>query len=307
LTVRATSTVDPTKYGTATVTVTNESATVTEVTVSPPTANVVKGTSQTFTASVTGTYGPAQTVTWSVTGGGLGTAITPTGGVLTVAANETATSLTVTATSTVDPTKYGTAIITLLPPALTGAVVITGTPQEGYSLIANTGNLSGSGIISYQWKRASTAQAAGYDIPSATASSYSLVTDDVGQYISVTVTRADRTGTRTSNVLGPVLEAPANTGSVDGTVTINNGIGNVTVSFTETGNLTLSTTDTLTVTVTGSYQAYQWYVDNVLLSSETGGSLTLNGADYTPGTHRILVIVYRNGVPYSQEIRFTVE
>jgi hypothetical protein len=110
LTVEATSTADTTKSGTAKVTVTPP-PTVSTVTVSPSTASVAKGGTQAFTATVTGTYSPAQTVTWSVTGGITGTSIT--NGTLTVASGETAATLTVKATSTVDATKSGTATVTV--------------------------------------------------------------------------------------------------------------------------------------------------------------------------------------------------
>jgi hypothetical protein len=95
---------------------------VTGVTVSPGTAAVVQGRTQTFTAFVSGisnstTISTHQAVTWMASGGGAGTAITP-GGVLIVAAGETAASLTVTAVSTVDPGKSGAAGVTILPAAL---------------------------------------------------------------------------------------------------------------------------------------------------------------------------------------------
>jgi hypothetical protein len=117
LTIRATSTVDTAQSGTAAVTVTapapdvTETApTVTGVTVSPGTASVVKGNTQTFTAIVAGTNSPAQTVNWSIDGThAAGTGIT--GGNLTVAAGETAATLTIRATSTVDTAKSGTAAV----------------------------------------------------------------------------------------------------------------------------------------------------------------------------------------------------
>jgi hypothetical protein len=309
LTVRATSTVDTTKSGIATVTVTNAPATVTNVSVTPANTNIDKGGSQQFNATVTGTNNPSQAVTWTVEGKeAAGTTITPTG-FLTIAAGETATTLTVRATSTVDTGKSGTATVTVTEgsfPVLNGVVIINGTVQDGYTLTANTGGLFGTGTINYQWKRASSAGAEGTNITGAIAQTYNLVTADVGQYITVTVIRAGYTGSITSDAVGPVLPAPADTGSVGGTVTVNNGIEDVTVDITNTGSLILSTTGTLTVTISGSYQAYRWYVDGVVLSSETGPSLVLNGADYTIGEHRILVIVYRNGVPYSREILFTV-
>jgi len=88
--------------------------TVTSVTISPSTANVAKGATQTFTATVTGTNNPAKTVTWSIdqTGKNAGTTIN-TSGFLTVAAAETLTSLTVRATSKVDTAKSGTATVTV--------------------------------------------------------------------------------------------------------------------------------------------------------------------------------------------------
>ena len=115
LTVKATSTVDTSKSGTATVTVQNTAPvtpTVDSVTVAPDTATVTKGTTQSFTATVTGTNNPAQDVTWTVEGANdAGTSIT--GGTLTVAAGETAATLTVRATSTADTSKSGTATVTV--------------------------------------------------------------------------------------------------------------------------------------------------------------------------------------------------
>lgn len=110
LTVKATSTVDRTKSGTAAVTV--SSATVTAVTVAPKTATVSKGGQATFTATVTGTGSPPTTVDWTVTGGIAGTTIS-SAGVLSVAAAETAATLTVKAASTLDSSKSDTATVTV--------------------------------------------------------------------------------------------------------------------------------------------------------------------------------------------------
>lgn len=94
--------------------------TVTSVSVSPNPATVQKGGTQQFTATVSGTNNPAQTVRWTVTGGKTGTSIS-TGGLLTVISDETAATLTVTATSTVDTSKSGTAAVTVQAGALTDA------------------------------------------------------------------------------------------------------------------------------------------------------------------------------------------
>jgi len=89
-------------------------STVTSVTISPATASVAKGSTKDFTATVTGTDKPKQTVTWSIveTNKNSGTTIN-TSGKLTVAAAETLSKLTVKATSTEDKTKSGTATVTV--------------------------------------------------------------------------------------------------------------------------------------------------------------------------------------------------
>lgn len=107
ITVKAASTIDPTKFDTATVTIAaGAPATVTSVSVSP---NTTTGSTQ-FSAVVNGTNNPAQTVTWSVTGGGT---IGSNGNFVAPAQTSSVQNITVKATSTVDPTKFGTATVTI--------------------------------------------------------------------------------------------------------------------------------------------------------------------------------------------------
>jgi hypothetical protein len=102
---------------------------VTGVSVSPSGVTVEKGTTQQFSASVTGLYGPAQTVSWSIVE-------TPTGGTtginssgeLTVDAGETLETLTVRATSTVNTAVYGDALVTLVSPGTPAVLSITLSP-----------------------------------------------------------------------------------------------------------------------------------------------------------------------------------
>jgi hypothetical protein len=81
---------------------------------------------------------------------------------------------------------------------------ITGTATEGQTLTASTGTWSGSPTFAYVWKRGGVA------IGSATASTYLLVTADVGAVITVTVTAtnaggsADATSAGTSAVVAAV-------------------------------------------------------------------------------------------------------
>jgi hypothetical protein len=127
LTVKATSTADGSKYDTATVTLITPA--VTSVTVNPKTVSVVKGQTQQFSAGVSTSGGAAQTVTWTVTGNGSSGTTISTSGLLTVAANESAGSLTVRATSTADSSRYDTAAVTLITPAISSVTVSPKTPS----------------------------------------------------------------------------------------------------------------------------------------------------------------------------------
>lgn len=81
------------------------------VTLDPVSAQVKKGSTQQFTATVDGVGTYDKTVTWSVTGGTSGTSISSTG-LLTVSADEKPnTVLTVTATSVGDNTQNDTVIV----------------------------------------------------------------------------------------------------------------------------------------------------------------------------------------------------
>jgi hypothetical protein len=85
-------------------------------------------------------------------------------------------------------------------PVNTVAPAITGTAQEGQTLTCSTGTWSGSPTYTYQWKRD------GNNITSATNSTYTLVTADVGTSIKCTVTATNFTGSATadSNTVVPV-------------------------------------------------------------------------------------------------------
>ena len=93
------------------------------VSVSPPSATIVVGGTQTFTASVTNTTNTA--VTWSVQGGAANGSIDAGG---TYTAPGTPGTFTVVATSIADPTRSGTATVTVqAAPPTTGG--LSGTIQ----------------------------------------------------------------------------------------------------------------------------------------------------------------------------------
>jgi len=87
---------------------------VTKVVVAPAITNVRKGTTQRFSATISGIGNPAQTVTWSVEGkNSVNTSISKDG-LLTIGKDETAKALTVKAVSIADTSKYGAAKVTVI-------------------------------------------------------------------------------------------------------------------------------------------------------------------------------------------------
>jgi len=138
-TIRATSQADPTKFGSATVTVNP----VISVTVSPATATVLSGGTVQFTASVSGTTNTA--VTWSIVQGSSGGSISSSG-LYTAPTVSSPTQFSIRATSQADPTKFGTATVTVNPPPActvsispAAATVFSGRKQTFTAATANCG------------------------------------------------------------------------------------------------------------------------------------------------------------------------
>jgi hypothetical protein len=99
------------------------------------------------------------------------------------------------------------------PPANSLAPTISGTPQEGRTLTASTGNWTGTQPITYayQWRRCDSSGANCTDIVGATGASYAAATPDVGRTLVVAVTATNSAGSATarSAATGVVQSASA--------------------------------------------------------------------------------------------------
>ncbi|WP_213532135.1 Ig-like domain-containing protein [Paenibacillus sp. J45TS6] len=122
-TIKATSTVDPSKLSTSTITVTPTPA-VKSVNVTPSSAEVMQGESKQLTVNVEVVGGAEQTVTWSSSDASEKVSVGKTGKV-TVASDAKPEKYTITATSTVDPSKLSTSTITVIPAPAVKSVTVT--------------------------------------------------------------------------------------------------------------------------------------------------------------------------------------
>ena len=145
VTVTAVSQADPTKSGSAQVTIV--SSTTVAVNVSPSSAMVATSGTQQFTATVTGTSNTA--VTWEVnniTGGNSTVGTISSSGLYTAPANVPNPSIvTVTAVSQADPTKSGSAQVTIVPGIAvvvspSSASVAVGAVQQFTATVTGTSN-----------------------------------------------------------------------------------------------------------------------------------------------------------------------
>jgi hypothetical protein len=101
-------------------------------------------------------------------------------------------------------------------PALTGTVTMSGNAIVGRTLTADTTKLTGSGAISYKWLRNSS------EISGANGDAYTVVAADVGDTITVQVSRTGYTGSITS-LPTKIVVYPALTGTVSITGTARAG------------------------------------------------------------------------------------
>lgn len=167
---------------------------------------------QVLTAS-TGTWTGSPTPTYAYQWRRGGVAISgATGATYTLVTADVGATITVTVTATnsagsasATSAATGTVAAAGAAPANTVLPAITGTAQEGQTLAASTGTWTGTPAptYAYQWKRA------GANISGATASTYVLVTADVGSAITVTVTATNASGSAsaTSAATGTVTAA----------------------------------------------------------------------------------------------------
>lgn len=121
ITVRATSIIDSTKYGRATVAVDKEAPLVTMVTgvkIIPNDAEIIRGRSMKFQAVVTGVNLANQNIVWSLMGNNHPETSISDNGILTVHKDESASVLIVTATSRTDPTKSASCVVSCIPEQL---------------------------------------------------------------------------------------------------------------------------------------------------------------------------------------------
>ena len=151
----------------------SETPEVTSITINPTSAEVTKGQTQRFTATVEVIGDIANTATWSVTGGNSGNTKIDATGLLTVGADETAATLTVIAKATADETKTATATVTVKAVYIPFYTVsVSASPAEG-------GTVDGGSTYEVGQTATVTAVAAeGYEFVKWTKNSSEVSTND---------------------------------------------------------------------------------------------------------------------------------
>lgn len=173
------------------------------VSVTPTTATVVKGNSETFTASVTNDNGSG--VTWSVTGATSASTVINSSGQLTVGTDETATSLTVTATASNTGTNPATATTSLTVDLVEISVAaVEDTMTVGKGDVVNvavivTNDLNSDGVV---W---SVAGATSSDTTIDSTGKLTVGADEMAANLTVTATSV-RDGSKSADITVTVAE-----------------------------------------------------------------------------------------------------
>jgi len=144
-----------------------------------------------------------------------------------------------------------------------GAVMITGTPTQGETLIANNtlADADGLGALGYVWK------AGGAVIAGATASTYTLTQAEVGQAITVEVSYTDDEGTA-ETVASTATAAVANVNDVPtGSVTI--------TGIASEGEVLTANTSALADADGLGALIYQWKADGTEIAGALSSTYTL--------------------------------
>ncbi|HVP03108.1 MAG TPA: hypothetical protein VMT10_11105 [Solirubrobacteraceae bacterium] len=183
-------------------------------------------------------------------------------------------------------TSAQTSVVAAAAPVNTALPSISGTAKDGQTLTAANGTWTGTPTItfSYQWRRCDASGSSCSDIAGATASTYTLVSADVGSTIRVVVTAANAGGSASATSPQTTAVAPAPPANTAPPV----------ISGTLRDGQTLSaTTGTWTGTPTITY-AYQWRRCDASgsscadIGSQTASTYTLTAAD-VGSTLRVVV------------------
>ena len=159
--------------------------------------------------------------------------------------------------------------------AATGTPTISGTPQVGETLTADTSGISdedglNDAVFGYQWLADDDA------IPGATGSTYTLADANAGKAISVEVSFTDDAGngeSLTSGATDAVAAAPQANNEATGAPSIS---GTVQVGETLTADTSgIADADG----ISNAEFTYQWQADNAAIADATGSAYTLADAD----------------------------
>lgn len=147
-------------------------------------------------------------------------------------------------------TSAATGVVTSNVPANTVVPTVTGTPRVGFVLSRTTGTWTGAATIAYtqQWQRCNTDGTGCANILSATATTYTVTTSDVGKKLRVEVTATNSAGSaKATSALTDEIDAAPPVNSIRPTISGTERVG----SLLTAGNGTWTGTTPITYT-------YQW-------------------------------------------------
>jgi hypothetical protein len=219
----------------------------------------------------------------------------------TVKAKDNAGNLSTGQTTTAKPTSSTTPNTPDTPPAPVSG--LTATPGDTQVTLTWTNPTdTDRAFIQITWTSSGTTpQTADYD-----KETESEIIDGLtnGTEYTFTVKAKDNAG----NLSDEVTTTAKPTSSTAAQVTVNfTGPQDETIYLNGDGAFLSQAENTLiSVSVSGSFTAYRWFLDGVLMEGETGNSISANTGYLAIKRHELTVFVTSGGVEYAKSMHFTI-
>ena len=296
---------------------------ITSVVIDKNHVSVRPGDTVQFNALVTASTGVLENdVTWMLIGNSSSTTYINQNGLLTVSADETSSAFTVTAISKTDISKFGTAIVAVVPEQVFIAVtdiaisnlpsaMTAGTQRSFYATVSPSAatnqiiewSIAPASIITFSQSSGSTvtvqAIAAGTAVIRATIINGAGQGIDFSKEFTVTVAPADDGGGNAGLIINYNITDAQITNTVNAPIT----------ELTLYRIIGKPDTVTLNLMNVSQYSAFFWRVQNTSIPTSWDSSYTLNAWDsaFIPNNEYFVTVeVMKNGIPYSKTVLLTI-
>lgn len=79
-----------------------------------------------------------------------------------------------------------------------------------------------------------------------------------------------------------------------------------TITLNKSDGIELTMNSTLYVSVSETFDSYKWYLDSEEITGNESDDISIDCSELSAGPHRLLCVVYKDGIPYSKNLYFDI-